>query len=204
MERQLELFGDAEVTGASPAPKPAGGVPVRHPASGLDRSLTDLAAQFSRALGLAGLGAEVRVEWNRRMRTSAGRAFYRDARIELNPRLQSLPSGQREEEIHRTFLHELAHLVAFARAGRKRIQPHGQEWQDACHDLGIPDEDRCHALDFQPRRLKRRYAYACGHCGAVIHRVRRLRRLVACYACCKSFNGGRYDERFRLVEKPLE
>lgn len=134
------------------------------------------------------------------MRTAAGRAFAKDWRIELNPRLQDLPDGDREAELRATFLHELAHLVAFARAGKRRIQPHGPEWREACGDLGIAGEDRCHALDFQPRRLARRFAYACPHCEAVVQRVRRLRRRVACYACCRQHAGGRFDARFQLRE----
>ena len=109
----------------------------------------------------------------------------------------------REAELRNTFLHELAHLVAFARAGRRRIAPHGPEWREACHDLGIPDEDRCHALDFQPRRLERKYLYTCPHCGTVIRRVRRLRRRVAGFPCCRAHAGGRFNARFQLVESRI-
>lgn len=174
-----------------------------HPRSGHDAALSLVAAGFARDLGLASLASEVRVSWNRRMRTAAGRAFTREGRIELNPRLQELPEEIRDAELRATFLHELAHLVASARAGRRRIAPHGPEWRQACRDLGIPGEDRCHALDFQPRRLARKYAYACPACGAVIQRVRRLRRRVACYLCCRKHAGGRYDGRFQLRETSL-
>src|SRR5690606_27688342 len=109
----------------------------------------------------------------------------------------------RDAELRATFLHELAHLVAYAWAGRRRIAPHGPEWREACRELGIPGEDRCHALDFQPRRLERKYAYTCPRCEAVIRRVRRLKRRVACYACCRRHAGGQFDARFQLVETRL-
>jgi len=166
--------------------------------------LTLVAAEFARDLGLEALAASVAVFWNARMRTAAGRAFARDWRIELNPRLQDLPGEQCEAELRSTFLHELAHLVAFARVGRKRIAPHGPEWRAACHDLGIPEEDRCHALDFQPRRLAKRFAYACPACGVVLLRVRRLRRRVACYPCCRKHAGGQFDAHFQLRETHLD
>ena len=121
--------------------------PWTHPRSGRDPALSLVAAELSRDLGLEALAKAVTVSWNSRMRTAAGRAFAREWRIELNPRLQDLPGEAREAELRNTFLHELAHLVAFARVGRKRIAPHGPEWRQACHDLGIPGEDRCHALD---------------------------------------------------------
>ncbi|MEM9015946.1 MAG: SprT-like domain-containing protein [Verrucomicrobiota bacterium] len=204
MAKQLELFDEPEGSFSGHADPTLDPVPDSpHPSRGSDESLTAIAAQFARGLQLPKLAESVDVSWNPRMRTAAGRAFYRENRIELNPKLQALPPDQRGAEIQNTFLHELAHLVSFARAKGKRIQPHGPEWKQACADLGIPDEDRCHELNFQPRRMKRRYAYECLSCGEVIERVRRLNRRVACYSCCKEHSGGRYDPRFRLVEKPL-
>lgn len=177
--------------------------PWAHPRSGRDAVLSLVAADLCRERGLEALAKTVTVSWNPRMRTAAGRAQARDWSIELNPRLQDLPDGVRDAELRATFLHELAHLVAFARAGRRRIAPHGPEWREACRDLGIPGEDRCHALDFQPRRLERKYAYTCPHCEAVIHRVRRIRRRVACLPCCRRHAGGRFDARFQLRETKL-
>lgn len=200
MAEQLELFGEE----GEPAKKAAEPEPIQHPRNGPDRILTDIAAKFARGLQLPKLAETVEVSWNSRMRTAAGRAFFKTNRIELNPKLQSLPEERRPHEIQNTFLHELAHLVSFARSKGRRIQPHGLEWKKACADLGIPGEDRCHSLDFQPRRLKKRFAYECLHCGSVVERVRKLKRPVACYQCCKEHSRGRFDPRFLLVEKRIE
>jgi SprT protein len=189
----------SEDAGGSGKPRP-----WTHPRKGSDQALTLVAAGFARDLGLELLAREVKVSWNPRMRTAAGRAFAREWTIELNPRLQDLPEESRGAELRNTFLHELAHLVAFARVGRRRIAPHGPEWRQACRDLGIPGENRCHALDFEPRRLARKYAYECPACDAVILRVRRLRRRVACFPCCRKHAGGRYDGRFQLRETRVE
>jgi len=198
MAEEGDLFAEKEPSAG------ASSVPYLHPRSGRDGALTLVAADLAREKGLDALADTVVVSWNPRMRTAAGRAFAKDFRIELNPRLQDLPEGQREAELRNTFLHELAHLIAFARVGRRRIQPHGIEWRQACHDLGIPGEDRCHALDFKPRHLVRKYAYTCPHCRAVIDRVRRLSRRVACYKCCRAHARGQFDQRFQLVETRLE
>ncbi len=178
--------------------------PYSHPRSGPDQALQLVAADLARDLSLLPLASRISVVWNPRMRTAACRAFTKESRIELNSRLQDLPLEKREIELRNTFLHELAHLVAFERAGKRRIQPHGAEWQAACRDLGIPGEDRCHSLDFKPRRIARRFAYTCPNCRDVIKRVRRLKRRVACYKCCRSFSGGQFDARFQLQESRLD
>lgn len=164
-----------------------------------DCGLAAWCSEAAKSLGLPELARRVRVCWNPRMRTTAGRAWWPSRSIELNPKLRECS----DEELWRTLKHELAHLVAYERSGRRRIEPHGREWQAACADLGIPGESPFHTLPFERRRLKRNYAYACPGCHAVVHRVKPIRRMVACYQCCQSHNGGSYDSRFRLVETKL-
>lgn len=140
------------------------------------------------------LAPKVLAGWNPRMRTTAGVAIASRWEIWLNPALQ----GISEEEVERTLLHELAHLLAQHRHGRRCLSPHGDEWRLACRDLGIPDEGRTHRLPFKPRRMKRRYLLKCPGCGESHARVRRPRGRVACLVCCRSHNRGIYDERFRF------
>lgn len=161
---------------------------------GRDLRLEALARELLLAHGAVAMAAKVRVEWSARLRSAAGRAECDKARVVLNCRLTAHGEG----EIDRTLRHELAHLLAQARAGRRRIAPHGKEWRRACADLGIADEARCHNLPFPIRRLKRRYLYSCPSCRRDFPRTRRLRRSSACLACCRAFNRGRYDERFKL------
>jgi ribosomal protein L37AE/L43A len=40
--------------------------------------------------------------------------------------------------------------------------------------------------------------YRCPNCRQEFPRVRRVRRAVACLACCRTHNGGEFDARFRL------
>ncbi len=128
------------------------------------------------------------------MRTAVGRAEPRRGLISLNPLLQKFGP----EEIDRTLRHELAHLLAQHRAGRRRILPHGREWHRACRELGIAGELACHKLPLPARQLARRYLYRCGNCQRDFPRVHRIRRGVACLDCCRKFARGCYDERFRL------
>jgi predicted SprT family Zn-dependent metalloprotease len=157
--------------------------------------LTLFAADRLNTLGLHALSQSISVLWNKRMRSTAGLAYPSSNQIVLNPQLSSF--GWREVE--RTLLHELAHLVAQHRAGRRRIAPHGPEWRKACADLGISNEARCHDLPLPRRELSRSYVYRCPNCQSTVERVRPLRRAAACMACCKQYSRGRYDEKFQLT-----
>jgi predicted SprT family Zn-dependent metalloprotease len=165
-----------------------------------DSGLTAWCAETSNGLGLPELARKVGVFWNPRMQTTAGRAWWPDRSIELNPKLRECAP----EELWRTLKHELAHLIAYERCGRRHTDPHGPEWATACTELGIPGEHPFHTLPFKRRRMKRNHVYICANCLTTIHRVQPLQRTVACYDCCRKFNGGAYHERFRLVKKKPE
>ena len=167
---------------------------------GRDAALELKAREILDALNAGELAAQVQVEWNARLSSAAGRADSRRHLVSLNPRLHDHDAA----EIERTLRHELAHLLAQFRAGRRRISPHGAEWRKACRDLGIADEERCHTLPFPVRPRARRFLYRCSRCGKEFPRVRRIKRTVACLECCRKFNRGKFDPtaRLRLVEKP--
>jgi len=168
--------------------------PTSWPCSGRDPDLESQARDMLQAVGMSKLIPLLRVEWNSRLRSSAGRAVFPRTLVCLNPRLQA----HGDAEIDRTLRHELAHLVAHARAGRRRIAPHGPEWRQACRDLGIADEQRCHTLPFPTQARVRHYLYKCPRCETDFPRVRRIRRAVACLACCRRHNRGRYDQKYQL------
>jgi len=170
----------------------AGKMPAGHTAEAA--VLLQTARQLLRSLGAKRIATKLRVEWNSRLKTAAGRADYRHKLISLNPRLVEHPA-----EIDCTLRHELAHILAqFREKSRRLISPHGPEWQQACRDLGIADEKRCHTLPFPAKRYARRFVYRCPNCRRDFPRVRKIKRTVACLACCRAHNGGEFDVRFRL------
>ena len=162
-----------------------------------DAALTGRAADLLRGAGCTGLAARVTVSWHRRLTSTAGLAQPSHASVLLNPRLQAFP-----DEIDRTLRHELAHLVAYDRARGRQIAAHGKEWKQACNDLGIPGESRCHTLPLPRRQINRRHLYRCPRCHFVLRRVRpiKTRRRLACHECCKAFAKGRFDARFEFVK----
>ena len=157
-------------------------------------ALLDQARALLRAAGAVALAGRVRVEWAPRLRTTAGLAFPGRSLVRLNPRLREFGGG----EIQRTLLHELAHLLAHERAGRRRIAAHGAEWRRACGDLGLPGEKRTHNLPLPRRVMARRHHYRCPACRVTVARVQPMRRGSACLHCCRANNRGRYDARFRF------
>lgn len=161
---------------------------------GRDTELEARAREWLLALELPGGAKLVTVTWNARLRSTAGYARYPKWEVELNPRLREF-----EGQVERTLKHELAHLIAYHRSGRRRIEPHGREWRQACADLGIAGEKAHHRLPLPRNAIERKLAYACPACQTVVQRVRKFRRPTACLHCCNRHAGGRYDGRFRLV-----
>ena|SRR5215213_4701002 len=186
---------------ARPAPPPLPVAAPARPDDGADPfSAATLLAQSKallRGLGCAALAERLVFRWNPRMRSTAGSAHWGKCLVSLNPQLRQFGAG----EVDVTLRHELAHLVAQERAGRRRIAPHGAEWRRACEDLGLKNEKRCHELPLTRRQLARRYCYRCPACGAEIRRARPMRPRTACLACCRQHNRGRYDERFRFIRE---
>ena len=168
--------------------------PWLQPGYAYDVDLAKKAREILIGAGVSRIAGEVRVEWNARLKTCAGHVDYRRKLISLNPRLREHAFS----EIDRTLRHELAHLLAQFRAGRRRILPHGPEWRAACHDLGIGYENRCHNLPFLRHERVRRFVYKCPNCLLNFPRVRRVRRAIACLACCRAHNRGKFHPKFRL------
>ena len=219
---QSDFFAPLFTAGADAAPTPVSAAPVSpepvtvepaQPPAELPQSaaspvpeadepiptieeLRDLARRLLCEAGASPLADRMVLRWNTRLRNTAGMAFPGRALITLNPRLADFGPG----EIDRTLRHELAHLLAQDRVGRRRIDPHGKEWKAACRDLGLPDEKRTHDLPLPRKTIAPRHFYQCPSCGFQLNRVHPLKRASACLQCCRTHSGGRYDIRFRFVK----
>ena len=71
-----------------------------------DSGLTAWCSETCKTLNLNELSRRVRVSWNSRMQTTAGRAWWPDRVIELNPKLKPLAP----EELWRTLKIGRAHV----------------------------------------------------------------------------------------------
>lgn len=167
--------------------------------TGVDVKLTEEARALLSGTDAASQVERVCVMWNARLKTTAGTACPRTGVIELNPLIQEFGAAQ----ILRTLKHEAAHLLANWRSGRRRIQTHGAEWQQACADLGIAGEPAFHELPLVRRRMARKFAYRCRHCGFTVQRVRPFQPYTACYKCCQRLNAGKYHSDFLFIRVPF-
>ncbi len=164
-------------------------------------TIVDDAISLLSAMAGPDYAACVRIVWNKRMRSTAGRAFLHHAKVELNPRLLYV-SDDPLSHVRQTLLHELAHLLAYHRHGSK-ILAHGNEWKQACADLGIPGENATHSLPLPSRQQQKKWRYTCPVCFESIDRVKRMRGNSACYPCCLKHNRRKFHPRYKFIEEAL-
>lgn len=108
------------------------------------------------------------IRW-KKLRVSAGMAYYRTGVIGLSSYILDTP-----EKLRITLLHEYAHLLAVARHGPKAAN-HGSYWQKAMLELGLEPKVR-HNFEVVRNSPKQQVTYRCQRCGADILRTRRLPR----------------------------
>jgi len=140
--------------------------------------LREMTRRCGRLWGIPGLADRVRVSYNARLRTTAGRAVLEDARVELNTRLL------RENPTHLvpTLVHELAHLAVHMQYGR--VAPHGRHWRAFMRAAGHSHK-ATHALPTAHLKRPRRhylYLHRCSDCGQTFL-ARRVRRDLYCKTC---------------------
>jgi predicted SprT family Zn-dependent metalloprotease len=100
----------------------------------------------------------VQVELSERLRTCAGKAWSKIAKIHLNARLLAV----NPDELIPTYLHELAHVVA--NQLYEKQCGHGPEWKAIMKIFGAPD-DTYHKMDVSAfRAVQRRFDYECVSC----------------------------------------
>lgn len=98
-------------------------------------------------------------------------------------------------DIQDTILHEIAHALV-PRTVENR--PHGPIWRKIALAIGCNGERCGEAKMLPPKEPQHVYTYACTNCGKAYWRRRRRRLQIACGTCCKKYNQGKYDARFKL------
>ena len=118
---------------------------------------------------------------------AAGQANYLKNKIRFN---RDLLEKFTDEFVSQTVPHEFAHLVAYAKFGR-RIKPHGTEWQSVMVALGVKPV-RTHNFEVIPARRLKRFPYQCD-CPGLLHELSTIRHnriqrgiLYICKKCGKA------------------
>lgn len=154
-----------------------------------------------------------RLMWSRRLTRAAGNIDVRRRIIKLSvplliesfqgtlfgPSFQicGVDCDSYETALREILKHEMIHLWLHERG---RPSGHTAEFRAKARAIGQPKTRHAIALPLP----KRGWIYVCVHCGHEFTRRRRYGRAVACGRCCKTHNGGKFDERFRLKGKQLK
>lgn len=128
------------------------------------------------------------------MRSTAGRAHYRNNLISLNYRLLSL----NPTHVAQTFAHELAHLVANELYGPES-RGHGALWASIMRQFGF-EASRCHTMDVSSLRRPHKTFNAYCACRTIklkAGRYNKLRRGVS-YTCLRC----KFPLRLKPVVEP--
>lgn len=127
-----------------------------------------------------------------RARLRFGRCVYKAKRIQLSRYLVELND---EAHVLDTILHEIAHAVLPPGAG------HGLVWQRKAREIGC-NARACYETA-SVTMVPGKYQATCATCGFVAHAYKRRKRRTACSTCCRAYSGGRFDEKYLLVFKPI-
>lgn len=112
-----------------------------------------------------------------------GVCFYKEKRIEVS--IYHLVNS--DEDIKNTILHEIAHAICPKRG-------HGIEWKRCCRLVGARPE-RCGkaaSLDHAPHK----WELKCSTCSHISKMHRKPKRKLACAKCCKTYNFGKFSEKY--------
>ena len=149
-----------------------------------------------------------RIEWSRRLTRTAGNIDVRQRLIKLSvPLLRDafrtdslfgvehvvcgvLCAGA-DDAVREILKHEMIHLWLHEQG---LPSGHTAEFRAKAKSIGQPRTR--HNIALPPPRSG--WIYACSACGDSFTRRRRYGKPVACARCCKRFNGGKYDEQFKL------
>ena len=103
-----------------------------------------------------------------------------------------------DKSIKDTILHEIAHALAGIHNG------HNHVWKRVALQIGC-NAQRCYDDSSFKQGAKEaliaqsKYTLTCPNCGKKRPAHRKHKRISACGECCKKYNGGKYDEKFKWI-----
>jgi predicted SprT family Zn-dependent metalloprotease len=129
--------------------------------------------------------------WGNKSR-SAGTTEYGPKRIVLHRPFVALNERPLVED---TIRHEIAHALCKPNAG------HGPAWKAMARRVGaVPRASRSHGDDGLVAPPGK-YVGTCPNCKETVTRCKKTPKMfrIACAKCCRRYNGGRFDARFKFV-----
>lgn len=148
--------------------------------------------QENQNINLASLGW--RFEFNNTKR-ALGLCSSREKKIFLSEWLcrQNLQNSLQLED---TIRHEIAHAIDYVQRG---TSDHSRRWVSVALQV-LCNGERCYTSEQIQVTVKTKYTLKCPKCEVERPSHKAKKRLSACGACCKKYNGGRYSTEFILIQ----
>ncbi len=118
-------------------------------------------------------------------------AFQTDSLFPIEYAVCGVLCASKEDAAREILKHEMIHLWLHIQS---LPSGHTAQFRAKAKQIGQPKTRHGIALPAP----KNGWIYSCAHCRNEFTRRRRYSRAVACAQCCKSFNRGQFDARFRL------
>ena len=118
-------------------------------------------------------------------------AFRNDSLFPIEYSVCGVLCASSEAATREILKHEMIHLWLYV---QKLPSGHTAQFRQKAKQIGQPRTRHNIALPSP----KTGWIYGCAHCGHEFSRRRRYSRAVACASCCKKWNKGQFDARFKL------
>ena len=136
--------------------------------------------------------------WNfdfNNLKSSFGICRSRYRRVELSKWMMDNTNNTMEFWLD-TMLHEIAHAIDYEIRG---TSDHSWKWKQVARAVGCNAERTGHA-DYDQENITSRYTLTCKSCGTKRPSHKIKRRKGGCASCCNKYNGGRYSDKYQMVQ----
>ena len=161
------------------------------------------------ALYFQGILPPCQIRWSRRLTRCAGtiRVQTREIALSIPLLVEAFADGKSHEvcglkcenfetALHEILKHEMIHLWLFEKG-----EPHGHTpaFRRKAREIGQSKTRHGIALPLPTRG----WIYSCASCESTVVRQKRFRRIVACAACCRAHNGGKFGAKWKLIGRKI-
>ena len=147
----------------------------------IGKRIQEKSTEYFLLWGVTGLKNNIDFQFSNRLRRALGLTRVDTRRVRLNPVLINTNNKLLDEVL----CHELAHIVVYARFGKK-AKPHGPEWAALMRQAGYRPRIRINIGDEKLPRSIKKYEHLCPVCQL----IRYARRPMSRWRCVRCIDAG--------------
>lgn len=132
------------------------------------------------------------LEFSSRLTHSYGYCNSKNKKIVISKPITKKECNQ--ERFESVVFHEIAHVLAYLKYGKS--VNHGSRWKKIFESLGGKD------MPYEPPFKPFKYIMRCPICHREV--FRRRKGNFACGGCCRKYNGGKYDVKYKMIFYTVE